>query len=151
MKKFTSVDEILDFAIQQEQDAVDFYKELEKNSLTPDMKLVFEQFAREEIEHKARLTEVKEKGLYKMEQEAIEDLQISDYLVSIKPSPGMNYSDALVLAMKREKAAFRLYMNLSENAHNNDMKKLFLSLALEESKHKLRFELEYDENVLRDN
>ena len=63
----------------------------------------------------------------------------------------MSYSDALILAMKREKAAFRLYMDLSDKAADQEMKKLFLSLAIEESKHKLRFELEYDENVLREN
>jgi rubrerythrin len=151
MKKFTSVDDILDFAIELEQDAVDFYKDLARNSQAPDMKMVFELFAREEIGHKARLLEVKEKGLYEMDAEAIEDLEISDYLVSIRPSPGMVYSDALVLAMKREKAAFRLYMDLSEKAADQEMKDLFLSLALEESKHKLRFELEYDEHILRDN
>jgi rubrerythrin len=151
MKQFTSVDDILEFAIRLEQDAVDFYKELAKNALTPDMKLVFEQFAREEIGHKARLTEVKEKGLYEMSREALTDLRISDYLVSIKPSPGMNYGDALVLAMKRENAAFKLYTDLSERAPDRQMKSLFMSLAIEESKHKLRFELEYDEYMLREN
>ncbi len=151
MKKFDSVDDILDFAIGIEQDAVDFYKDLAKNALTPDMKLVFEQFAREEIGHKVRLKEVKEKGLFEMKSEVITDMQISDYLVSIKPSAKMSYQDALILAMKREKAAFKLYMALSERAMDQDMKSLFLSLAIEESKHKLRFELEYDEYVLREN
>lgn len=151
MKQFDSVDEILDFAMGLEQDAVDFYKDLAKNALTPDMKQVFEQFAREEIGHKARLKDVKEKELYEMEPEVLTDMKISDYLVSIKPSPGMSYQDALILAMKREKAAFKLYMNLSERAMDQNMKSLFLSLAIEESKHKLRFELEYDEYVLREN
>ena len=151
MKQFDSVDEILDFAMGLEQDAVDFYKDLAKNALTPDMKQVFEQFAREEIGHKARLKDVKEKELYEMEPEVLTDMKISDYLVSIKPSAGMSYQDALILAMKREKAAFKLYMNLSERAMDQNMKSLFLSLAIEESKHKLRFELEYDEYVLREN
>ena len=151
MKQFASVEDILDFAIGLEQDAVDFYKELARNALTPDMKQVFEQFAREEIAHKLRLTEVRDKGLYDMAPEEVTDLRIADYLVSIKPSPGMSYADALVLAMKREKAAFKLYMELSERAPDKEMKSLFLSLAIEESKHKLRFELEYDEYVLRDN
>ncbi len=151
MKKFESVDDILDFAIGLEQDAVDFYKQLARNAVTPDMKQVFEQFAREEIGHKARLSEVKEKGLYEIKPEAVTDLQIADYLVSIKPSPNMSYADALVLAMKREKAAFKLYMDLSERAPDQEMKALFLSLAIEESRHKLRFEREYDEYVLREN
>ncbi len=151
MKQFNSIDDILDFAIGLEQDAVDFYKELAKNAVTPDMRAVFEQFAREEISHKTRLTEVKDKGLFDIGSDTVTDLQIGDYLVSIKPSPGMSYRDALVLAMKREKAAFRLYMDLSERAPGQEMKELFLSLAVEESKHKLRFELEYDEYILREN
>ncbi len=151
MKQFNSIDDILDFAIGLEQDAVDFYKELAKNAVTPDMRVVFEQFAREEISHKTRLTEVKDKGLLDIGTDTVTDLQIGDYLVSIKPSPGMSYRDALVLAMKREKAAFRLYMDLSERAPGQEMKELFLSLAVEESKHKLRFELEYDEYILREN
>lgn len=151
MKQFNSIDDILDFAIGLEQDAVDFYKELAKNAVTPDMRVVFEQFAREEITHKTRLIDVKDKGLFDAGPDTVTDLQIGDYLVSIKPSPGMSYRDALVLAMKREKAAFRLYMDLSERAPGQEMKKLFLSLAVEESKHKLRFELEYDEYILRDN
>jgi rubrerythrin len=151
MKEFTSVGDILDFAIGLEQDAIDFYKELARNSLTPGMKQVFEQFAREEIGHKARLIDVKEKGLFEMAPEGLTDMKISDYLVSIKPSPGMSYRDALVLAIKRENAAFKLYTDLSDRAPDQQMKSLFLSLAIEESKHKLRFELEYDEYVLRDN
>lgn len=143
MKKFNSSDEIIDFAIRLEQDAVDFYKDLAKNSLAPGMKQVFEQFAREELAHKSRLMEVREKELYEMESEVIENMQVSDYLVSIRPAHGMNYDDALVLAIKLEQAAFRLYMDLADKAPEEEMKQLFLSLALEESRHKLRFELEY--------
>lgn len=63
----------------------------------------------------------------------------------------MTYQDALVLAMKKEKSAFKLYMNLSNKIANKELKDLFLMLAMEESKHKLRFEIEYDENVLKEN
>ena len=44
-----------------------------------------------------------------------------------------------------------LYMNLSNKTANKELKDLFLMLAMEESKHKLRFEIEYDENVLKEN
>jgi rubrerythrin len=151
MKEFDSINDILDFAIEQEQEAVNFYRELAANANTRDMQAVFEEFAHEEIKHKTRLLDIKEKGLYKMEEANVKDLKIGDYLVNVKPTPGMSYSDALVLAMKKEKAAFKLYMNLSERAHNEEMKNIFLSLAQEESRHKLRFELEYDEFILREN
>jgi rubrerythrin len=78
-------------------------------------------------------------------------MKVADYIARVNVSSEMMYSDALVVAMKKEKAAFKLYMALSERAANTEMKSLFLSLAQEESRHKLRFELEYDEYVLRDN
>ena len=151
MKEFKSIDDILDFAIDEEQKAVDFYLDLASRDTSEEMKIVFEEFAQEEVKHKMRLTKVKEEGLYEMEPEKITDLKIVDFLVNVKPSPGMTYQDALVVAMSKEKAAFKLYLALSERAPNKQMKDLFLSLAQEESRHKLRFELEYDEYVYREN
>ena len=80
-----------------------------------------------------------------MKKEEVMDLKIADYVVRTEPTADMSYEDALKLAMKREKAAYRLYLKLSEKAPNEDMKNLFEGLAQEEAKHKLRFEVEYDE------
>lgn len=151
MKEFKNIDDILDFAINSEQEAVDFYSKMAEISKTDDMRNVFMQFAQEEISHKARLTKIKHEGAYQVESQEINDLKIGDYMVSVKPSPDMSYSEALVLAMKKEKAAFKLYLELSKRANNDEMKNVFLSLAQEESKHKLRFEIEYDEFVLKEN
>lgn len=151
MKEFKNVDDILDFAMNSEQEAIDFYNELANSAISEDMRKVFNQFAQEEIGHKAKIREIKEEGTYTLPKEKVKDLKLGDYLVTVEPTHNMNYQDALVLAMKKEKAAFRLYMDLSEKAENESMKNLFLGLAQEESKHKLRFELEYDENVLREN
>ncbi|HRY98295.1 MAG TPA: ferritin family protein [Bacteroidales bacterium] len=151
MKEFSSIHDILEFAIRSEQAAVEFYTQLATQARNGDMKAVFEQFAREEMGHKARLLSIRESGFPGLGQEKVADLKIADYTVAAEVSPGMSYSDALVVAMKREKSAFRLYMDLSERAGDQEMKEAFLSLAMEESKHKLRFELEYDEFVLREN
>ncbi|MCF8303509.1 MAG: ferritin family protein [Bacteroidales bacterium] len=151
METFKSIDDILDFAIQSEQEAVDFYTGLADNARSEDMKQVFQQFAKEEMGHKAKLTNIKEQGLYEIKKDKVTDLKISDYVVNVEPSPDMNYQEALVVAMNKEKAAFRLYSDLADRAMNGDMRELFQSLALEESRHKLRFELEYDEFVLREN
>jgi rubrerythrin len=151
MKEFNNVNDILDFAMNSEQEAVDFYNELAVNANSEDMRQVFNQFAQEEIGHKAKIRQIKEEGTYTLPKEKVKDLKLSDYVVNVEPSKDMNYQDALVLAMKKEKAAFRLYMDLAEQTDNESMKNLFLGLAQEESKHKLRFELEYDEHVLKDN
>ena len=151
MKQFENINDILDFAINEEQMAVDFYSELANAAKTDDMRQVFIEFAEEEIKHKQRLLKIKEEGFYTLEKEQIIDLKISDYVVNIKPSPGMTYEDTLILAMKKEKAAFKLYTALAGHAPNAELKDIFLGLAQEESKHKLRFEIEYDEYVLREN
>ncbi len=151
MKEFNTIHDILDFAIEAEQEALDFYSALAKSASNPDMSKVFETFAGEEMKHKARLLKIKEEGSYSVVGETVPDMKIADYLVDIRPNPGMSYQDALVLAMKKEKAAFKMYSRLAERAPTTELRNIFQSLALEESKHKLRFELEYDEYVLRDN
>jgi rubrerythrin len=151
MKDLTTFDEILDFAIGEEQKAVDFYSELAGQASSDEMRDVFEEFAQEEVGHKMKLMEVKETGIADMPPENVADLKIADYVVNVKPSPNMSYQEALVVAMNKEKAAFRLYTSLSQRAEEPALKQLFAALAQEESKHKLRFEVEYDEYVLREN
>lgn len=151
MREFNNVDDILDFAIKNEQQAVDFYRELAAKSQNADMRETFEKFAIEEIGHKAKLTKVKEEKIFNISKEIILDLKLSDYVDHVKPSANMSYQDALILAMKREKSAFKLYTNLATKTTNKDLQELFLQLAQEESKHKLMFEIEYDEVILREN
>jgi rubrerythrin len=151
MKAFKTIDDILDFAIEAEQESVDFYTYLAGQAANEPMKRVFIDFAMEEMKHKARLNDIRASNTYSLPVEKIRDLKIAEYIVDISPSPGMSYQDALILAMKKEKSAFRLYLLLSEETADPVMKNLFLSLAQEESKHKLRFELEYDEFILREN
>ncbi len=151
MITFQNIADILDFAIANEQEAVDFYNELAQSARSEDMRATFADFAREEMSHKARLLNIRDTGINDLNLEKVQDLKIADYSVVAKPSPGMTYQDALLLAMRKEKAAFKLYMSLSERVSAKAYKELFLALAVEESKHKLKFELEYDENVLKEN
>jgi rubrerythrin len=151
MKEFKTIDDILDFAIMGEQEAVDFYTQLAHQSVTPAIKKVFLEYAEEEMRHKAKLVRIKEGHTFQLSGDKVRDLKISDYLVDVKSSPKMNYEEALIFAMKKEKKAFMLYMKLADEAADPEMKKVFLSLAEEESKHKLSFELEYDNYILREN
>jgi rubrerythrin len=150
MKQFTTVDDILDFAIANEQDALEFYTKY-ADLVKKEMKETFLEFAQEEIKHKARLMKIKEEKLFTFSPEKVNLLNISDYATTGKFTLDLSYQDALILAMLKEKAAFKLYMNLSQKTDVPFLKELFLSLAQEESKHKLRFELEYDEYILKEN
>lgn len=148
MDKFGSVDELLDFAIEKEEEANKFYIDLAGKMDRPAMKKVFEDFAKEEQKHKEKLMEVKGgKGLKPAEQK-VTDLKIGDYLVDVQPTEDMDYQGALIVAMKKEKASFRLYNDLSTTTEDSALQTLLLGLAQEEAKHKLRLEIEYDENFL---
>jgi rubrerythrin len=151
MKDFKSIDEILDFAIQNEQAAADFYIKLSDEAKDKSMKITFASFAKEEQGHKARLLKIKEEGVYEAPKKTVMDLKIADYLAPAITSDSMSYQDALILAMKREKAAFKLYTKLAEMAPNDGLKAVFKNLANDEAKHKLNFELEYDEMIYREN
>ncbi len=151
MTNFNDINEILDFAIQAEQGAVNLYTGLAEKAKINDMKQVFLEFAKEEMGHKARLLKIKEEGIIDLPNEKVNDLKISDYTGDVVPRDDMDYQETLILAMSQEKAAFKLYSKLAERSPNQQFKNLFLSLAQEEAKHKLRFELEYDEYVLREN
>lgn len=145
------VNEILDFAIAREQEAHDSYAGLAEQAKQPAMKEAFTQSAKEELGHKKKLEGVKAgKGLLPV-AEKVQDLKLGDYLVDLEPGGELDYKHTLILAMKREKAAFRLYTDLSTLAEDGEVKTTFLGLAQEEAKHKLRFEVEYDESVLIEN
>jgi len=53
--------------------------------------------------------------------------------------------------MKAEKAAFKLYTDLASATDDPTLKAMLLGLAQEEAKHKLQFEIEYDEEILKQN
>ncbi|MFH1010825.1 MAG: ferritin family protein [bacterium] len=151
MKDFGSAEEVLNFAIAREEEAAAFYRSLAARMEWPWMTKTFEQFAREEDGHKAKILGIKEGRLSVPTKEKISDLKIGDYLVDVEPTGELDYQEALIVAMKREKASFKLYMNLADAVDNAALRDLFLVLAQEEAKHKLRFELEYDEHILKEN
>jgi rubrerythrin len=150
MKNWMSSAAVLDFAIGEEENAVEFYTELAEKTSHKYMKEVFLQFAGEEKGHRAKLIALKEGKKFQPEESDVVDLKISDYTVDLRTDSVQNYEDALVVAMKKEKAAFKLYTRLSGMIDSPEISQLFKTLAMEEAKHKLRFEIEYDD-MLKEN
>jgi rubrerythrin len=140
-----SYDEILQLAIDKEVEAYNFYMALSNAVADQRICVAFEELAKEELEHKAKL----ELEVMKLGQTiAIEENPArSDrsYIVSNDPSPlDMDYKDMLMLAMEKEEAAFRIYVKLAASVHDEKSQEVLLALAEEEVKHKLRFQTEYD-------
>jgi rubrerythrin len=148
MNQWHSIDEVLDFAISEEEAAAAFYTQLAEQMAQPVMRQVFEEFAAEEKKHKEKLLAVKAGGALETPKEKVLDLKVAEYVVDVEPSAGMGYQEALIVAMKKEKAAFKLYTDLAASTKDERIKATFLALAQEEAKHKLRFEIEYDNLLL---
>lgn len=146
MSKVHSDAEILEFAVSKEVEAYHFYLALARRVDSQKMREVFGNLADEELEHKERLELEIMKSGRTVTTEQKPPRPDSDYILSDSESPlDMDYKDMLLLAMEKEEAAFRTYVNLVANAHDEESQELLLALAEEEIKHKLRFENEYDE------
>lgn len=150
MKSFQSIEEVLDYAIGQEQLAYEFYMGLAKTARDLGLVRALEEFAQEELGHKAKLESVKKGGATLPSKEKIRTLGLAEFVANIEPSAQMEYKDILLLAMQKEKYAYTLYTRLGDGCHDAAMRKLFHGLAQEEARHKLRFELEYDQFVLKE-
>ncbi len=151
MQQWKSIDDILDFAIGQEQEAFQFYTDLSARMDRPWMNQIFKGFAQEELGHKRKLEDIKSGKRLLPSQGKVLDLKIGDYLVDVEPSGEMDYQQALVVAMKKEKKAFKMYNDLASATEDASLQAIFMSLAQEEAKHKLRFEIEYDDYVMKEN
>jgi len=151
-ENFNDPTEVIEFAIEREQEAYDFYMQLKQRVKSQELKDTLHQFAMEEMGHKKKLQKIVEKTQdYGFTKEQVTDLKVADYLVDKSPRPDMSYQDVLIISMKKEKKSYLLYMDLKQRVTNPELKQIFENLAQEEASHKLRFELEYDENILSDN
>ena len=143
MKTFRSFDEVMNFAIGAETEAIDFYRMLADFVEKPEMAEVLSGLALQESEHRSKLEAIKA-GRRVMDEEAVGDLGITDHVEDVKPYAKMNYVDLLVVGMKKEEAARKLYADLASIAQTQELQGILLKLAQEEAEHKVRFELEYD-------
>lgn len=149
--KLRTLGEIFELAIQREQEAADFYFGMARVATPPGMAQVFIDLGHEELGHKARLQKAYERGGHTQGHGTPLDLKIAEYVTPTQPLDTMTYEDAVVLALHREAAAYQLYSDLAELMTDATLAFLFRSLAAEEARHRHRFEVEYDEHVLKQN
>ena len=142
-----TVDEILDFAIQNEQKAADLYSGLAEKATSRKVREEFLQFAKEEQGHAATLERVKRGQMLIGIEKQTQEINISDYSVDVEPGDAPDYQQILRFAIKQEEEAFRLYFALSSLVPEGEVKDLLYNLAKEEAKHKLRFENELNAHV----
>jgi len=148
---FDSVDAVLDFAINREQEAHDFYLEWAEKTDKEPIKVVLLEFADVERKHKELLLNVKKGNEANFGQHKAIDLKIGDYLTEVKPSSEMTFQDSVRVAIQREMASQELYRHLASITDDPAIKSIFQKLEIEETKHKEHFEKLYDDEFLREN
>ncbi|QTA89586.1 Rubrerythrin domain-containing protein [Desulfonema magnum] len=151
--QFENLKAVIDFAIEKEKEAADFYDTASQEESMSGVSEMLREFAEEERKHQAMLEKLEKEGIGKSLDEYklkwITDLKRSDYLVDMEYKKGLGYKDILAIAMKREESALRLYNSLLENAETEDTKKLFKVLCQEEAKHKNALETMYDDYMAK--
>jgi len=146
MSNVDSYQQALDFAIGKEAEAYHFYMALADRVDNPKMRREIENLAEEELEHKAKL-ELEVMKLGRTVSTELKPGRSSDgYILSDREGGllDMDYKDLLQLAIAKEDAAFRVYVNMAGIAADEESREMLLSLAQQEVGHKLRFEAEYD-------
>ena len=77
-----SIIDILDFAIENEQEAIDFYLRMADKAKDKEMRIVFLEYADEEKSHKKKLLIVKEKGFFAEDIKHTENICLSSFQYS---------------------------------------------------------------------
>ena len=141
-------EDIVRFAIDEESGAIELYKKMSSSVERPNAKVMFDELAAEEAKHKRFFGKLSKENIPDLSLEKVADLKISDYLVDIPFRPEMEYQDILIMAMKKEESAVKLYSDMATKVQEPKLQKLLKFMAQEEAKHKLRLETEYDDIVL---
>ena len=142
-----TIESILKKAVSKENDSYLFYKNAANNVKDAHVKNALNRLAEKEREHIQAIEALDIKRLKRQEMEEINETSqqwIAEYLISTEEdlSGNSDFKDVFIYAAKREKKAFEFYHGMSKLVEDPELKKLFVWLAEEESKHEA--ELFYD-------
>jgi rubrerythrin len=143
VKKFDSVDEVLNFAIIREIDANTFYIKLAGMVKDFGLAKVLADLAAEELAHRKTIEAVKA-GKGGLKDEAVKKIDFVEYADDAPIESKMKYIDLLVIGMKKEETSRKLYSDLAAAAETDEVKDIFLQLEQQEARHKRHFEAEYE-------
>jgi len=143
--------EIIDYAIDKENEAILFYEELKLNEKMPHIIKVLDDIINMEKGHINRIELLRTTGPVDLINKQLKPLNLSDYYEEPVTYENLDYIALLQIAMKREDQAKKLYQDLANYSTDIKIREVFLLLSEEESKHKELFEEIYQEYVLIDN
>jgi len=137
--------EIIDLAIQREEEAYNFYMDIFNKLEDPSIKDTLEFIAKEELKHKAFLENYRngDYGPDALRMADVVEYKISEYLEEPEITKETKREDVYLIASHRESRSNQFYTELANMHDENNVKEMLLKMANEELKHKEKMEYLY--------
>jgi len=137
--------DIIEIAIQREQEAHDFYMDLYEKVADQSSKDALQWVAAEEQKHKAFLVKYRDGNLGSkaMRIRDVEYYKIAEYQKEPEIAKDMRREDVFLVASHRELNAYNFYTEMAGLHPDGETKTVLLKIANEELKHKEKMEYLY--------
>ena len=140
-----TIAEIIDMAIQREDEAYDFYMDIHHKVQDASVKDTVEFIAKEEIKHKEFLVGYRSGnyGSNSLRMADVVDYKIAEYLEEPEIDSDSSRQDVYLIASHREARSHQFYTELAGMHADSELKTMLLKMANEELKHKEKMEYLY--------
>jgi rubrerythrin len=139
------VSDIIEIAIQREEDAYDFYMDIHSKVTDSGVKNTLEFIAGEEKKHKAFLVGYRAGnfGANALRMSDVVDYKIAEYLEEPEVDEHPRPEDVYLVASHRELRSHHFYTELANLHAAGEPREMLLKMANEELKHKEKMEYLY--------
>lgn len=144
-------EEILDFAVMREQEAIKFYQDLQNQSHFQGQLEMLKELEAMEKSHIIAIEKIRKAGVKEEDIHKTPNLKISEYITADPEILDLGYQNILIRGMKREETSFLLYSEMSVKFPDPEISTLFRRLAADEAQHKKFFESLYDDWMRKGN
>ncbi len=150
MEQPETYEDILEFALERERQAYEFYIDAAKSMQDKSAKVLFELLAVEEQRHHGQLElEILKTGKVIPDTETLLTFNDLDFTVNVPDDLREVYLDLLKEAMKREDRSFKVYVDLMSKETSPETRNTAANLAQEEVRHKLLLEIKYQQALIK--
>jgi len=139
------ISEVIDMAIQREEDAITFYGELKTKIQDQSIKDTIEWITGEEKKHKAFLVNYREgrQGPDALKMRAAVHYNIAEHLQEPSIETVTDGADVYLVASHRELKSYKFYSELARLHPEGNLRTTLLKMASEELAHKEKMEYLY--------
>lgn len=131
---------IISDAINNEEEAYFFYRDVAKKTADKNISAIFEDFAKDELYHKVLLKGYLTGDVNILKFDSAADYKVAESVEKPKLSIDMKPAGAVALAMKNEEEAMNMYNEFAAISIDEEQKEAFLGLARMEQGHKAKLE-----------